>query len=146
MQDAFEVIYREHAGEYSGPTEDMAFVKDRLKQGSLEGDQSVNDIVAQFQATSSLGGAGGAAPINKQRQENSEIAMAAKAFLEGGQEALQRTAMAVFTPAQQQEMINEGQGGPGASNLDRLQIEGTHYESLDALGSNSDDDEGWLDV
>lgn len=94
---------------------------------------SVEDIVAQFQRT-----AGASALMTKggpQAADGMDIAAAANAYLA-------KTAMADFSPAQQQELINEGEH-VRAANLDRLSIEGTHYEALEAaLGD--DDDEGWL--
>lgn len=96
---------------------------------------SVADIVAQFQATAAaqtLQGGPAAA-----QADTSEIAQAAKAFLS-------KEAMAVFSPAEQQALINEGEN-VRAANLDRLQIEGTHYEALEhALASAEDDDESWM--
>lgn len=125
--------------------EDPSFVSTGSRQGG------VDDIVAQFQASAgaaALGGGGsddtGASRVAAHQKGNSDIAMAAKAFLETGQEGLQRVAMAVFTPAQQQELITEGEHtGARARNLDGLQIEGTHYEALDAL--SDDDEDTWLD-
>lgn len=73
--------------------------------------------------------------------ESMDIAAAAQAYLA-------KTALRDFTPAEQHEIINEGEeGGVGASNLDRLSIEGTFYADLDAESSgdgiNAYDDLMW---
>ena len=47
-----------------------------------------------------------------------------------------------FSHAEQQALINEGLDVQ-ASNLDRLDIAGTHYEALDAALA-AEDEEGWL--
>lgn len=90
---------------------------------------SVDDIVANFQASAgrtlmesgSKGGDG----------DGMSIALAAKMALKD------------FSPAEQQALINEGATeGVTASNLDRLDIAGTHYEALEAaLASANDDDD-----
>ena len=56
--------------------------------------------------------------------DNMDIAAAARNYL------MTSTAVKAFTYAEQQEIINEGEGVT-ASNLDRLQLEGTHYERLE---------------
>ncbi len=53
---------------------------------------------------------------------------------------LRKGAARDFTPAERRQLIQEG-GGVGASNLDRLQIEGTHYEHLEELDAA---DPWWL--
>lgn len=53
--------------------------------------------------------------------------------------AKQHLAAAVFSPKEQMELIEEGDGEVVAANLDRLQIEGTHYEALDARLQSADD-------
>jgi len=55
------------------------------------------------------------------------------------QQTLEKMAFKAFSPSEQAEIINEGEGVL-ASNLDRLSLEGTHYEGLD-----EDDEESWLD-
>ena len=55
-----------------------------------------------------------------------DISKAAKDYL------MTSTAVKTFTFAEQQEIINEGDGTVTASNLDQLQLEGTHYEALEA--------------
>lgn len=105
---------------------------------SIQSTGSVEDIVAEFQRTAGAqvlqGGTSGP------QDDGGDIAQAAKAFL-------QKQAMADFSPAQQQELINEG-SDVQAANLDRLQIEGTHYEALEAAlskgAANGDDDDEWL--
>lgn len=63
-------------------------------------------------------------------KDTGDIAAAAKAFLA-------KTALKDFSPAEQQQIIEEGVGVQ-AGNLDRLQLEGTHYQ---ALASQEDDDD-----
>ena len=53
-----------------------------------------------------------------------DIAAAARNYL------MTSTAVKSFTYAEQQEIINEGEGVT-AANLDRLSLEGTHYEALE---------------
>jgi hypothetical protein len=92
--------------------------------------QSTDQIVAAFQRSAGhLQGGGG--------QDSSDIAAAAK-------EALAKMAMKTFTPGEQAQIISEG-ADVVASNLDRLDIAGTHYEALEAsLASLDDDDEEWM--
>lgn len=54
--------------------------------------------------------------------DNEDIALAAQAFLA-------KSALKVFSPAEQQALIDEGLGGLAARNDDVLNIEGTFYES-----------------
>lgn len=111
--------------------EDPSFVS----TGSIGSAGSVADIVASFQHTAGAQ-ALGSGPGTSTR-DTQDIAAAAAAYL-------QKEAMAVFTPAQQQELIDEGKDVQ-AGNLDRLQIEGTHYESLESALADADDDtDGWL--
>jgi 2'-5' RNA ligase len=72
---------------------------------------------------------------------DSDIAAMARQFLATG-ELPEKTAMKTFSPAEQQELIQEGSDGTRASNLDRLQLEGTHYQA------DEDDEslEGLFDV
>lgn len=52
-----------------------------------------------------------------------------------------------FTPAEQHQLINEGEDGVIASNLDRLDIAGTHYEALEAALKDEEESEDlWLGV
>lgn len=74
---------------------------------------------------------------------DSDIAAMARQFLQTGElperaNGLPKEAAKVFTPAEQAELISEGSGGERASNLDRLQLEGTHY----LAGEDEDDLEG----
>jgi 2'-5' RNA ligase len=62
--------------------------------------------------------------------DNADIAAGAQAFLA-------RTAAKRFSPAEQRAIINEAEG-VGASNLDLLQLEGTHYALVE-----DDDDTLW---
>ena len=58
-------------------------------------------------------------------EDNSDIAAAADAYLA-------KTAVKVFSPKEQMDLIEEGAvEGVTASNLDRLDIEGTHYQALE---------------
>ncbi len=58
------------------------------------------------------------------RAGDMDIAKAAKDYL------MTSEAVKTFTYAEQQEIINEGEGVT-AANLDRLRLEGTHYEQLE---------------
>lgn len=57
---------------------------------------------------------------------------------------LKRQALKNFTLAEQQELIDEGEDGVKAANLDRLQIEGTHYAELESVLASQEDDATWL--
>ena len=96
------------------------------------------DIVAKFQATAGAqmlmaggGGVGG--------DDGLDIAGAAK-------EHLAKVALKAFTPAEQYQIINEGEGTK-AANLDRLDLTATHYLALEkalAAADDEDDDESWM--
>lgn len=93
--------------------------------------QSQDQILAAFQRNAShlQGGGGGT--------DSSDIAGAAR-------EALAKMSMKTFSPGEQAQIISEG-ADVVASNLDRLDISGTHYEALEAnLASLDDEDEGWM--
>jgi hypothetical protein len=78
-------------------------------------------------------GSGGPGP------SDGDIAAQARRFLKEGMKA--------FTPAEQQALINEGDGEVTASNLDRLDITGTHYEALEAALAKEEEEEAdllWL--
>jgi hypothetical protein len=88
---------------------------------------SVENIVAQFQQKAAhLNPGSGAA------QDSNDIAEAARAFLS-------KEAVRDFSPLERQELIGEGKD-VRARNLDRLDIQGTHY----ALMDDDIDDETWL--
>lgn len=74
-----------------------------------------------------MGGKNGTA----QSDSDSEIAQAAEAHLA-------KLGLKNFTPDEQAEIINEGQDVV-ASNLDRLDITGTHYEAIEAMESDDED-------
>lgn len=77
-------------------------------------------------------------PRKRHARENSEIAAMARRVVKEGLKA--------FSPAEQAEIINEGEGVT-ASNLDRLDLAGTHYEALEAAMVQAgvvDDDEVWM--
>src|SRR5690606_15727051 len=83
--------------------------------------------------------------VSKKGGDDMDIAGAARAFLN-------KTALKDFSPAEQRELIEEGEAeGVVASNLDRLDIAGTHYEALEAAyealeaaRQSEDDEELWL--
>jgi hypothetical protein len=97
--------------------------------------EAIEDIVAQFQATAgALAIASGSAPGNASEGGEGDVASAARAFLA-------KESMKTFSPAEQKQIIDEGMDVK-AANLDRLNIEGTHYEALEAaLASQTDDDD-----
>jgi hypothetical protein len=77
---------------------------------------------------------------------DSDIAAMARQFLNTGElpegsGPQVKVAAKVFSPAEQQELITEGSDGTRASNLDRLQLEGTHYQT----GDDEDDLDGLFD-
>lgn len=80
------------------------------------------DIVAQFHQTGGAQAVMSSAPTG---QDNFDIAGAAAGFL--------RTAGRNYSLAEQSELIREGDIG-GASNLDKLQLAGTHYEAEHSVG------------
>lgn len=70
--------------------------------------------------------------------DDMDISAAARAYLG------QKTALKDFSPAEQRELIEEGEvEGVVASNLDRLDIAGTHYEALEAA-RQVEEEELWL--
>jgi len=83
--------------------------------------------------------------VSKKGGDDMDIAGAARAFLN-------KSALKDFSPAEQRELIEEGEAeGVVASNLDRLDIAGTHYEALEAAyealeaaRQSEDDEELWL--
>ena len=54
-----------------------------------------------------------------------------------------RTAGAVFSRSEQQSIIDEGEG-TRASNLDRLDLTGTHYAPMDDIVRYNDDNPDFL--
>ena len=75
--------------------------------------------------------------MRESNSDNGDIAKAAKAYL-------QSEGAKVFTPQEQQELINEGDGQVLARNFDTLNIQGTHYELVEAaLQAEEDDLELW---
>lgn len=85
-----------------------------------------------------VSGAGGGSP---QTASDGDIAAQAKAHLA-------KMALKEFSPAEQQEIINEGMDVL-AANLADLDIKGTHYEGLEAALQQAeaagDDEDGWLE-
>jgi hypothetical protein len=57
---------------------------------------------------------------------------------------LKRQALKDFSLAEQQALINEGEG-VRAANLDRLDIKGTHYADLEHVLAAQEDDTTWLE-
>lgn len=58
------------------------------------------------------------------------------------QEFLAKQGVKTFTPAERKALIDEGlEDGVTASNLDRLDITGTHYEALDRVRASRDDED-----
>lgn len=93
--------------------------------GAIGGDDEIGDIVENFQSTAAakaLQSGSGAG------HSDGDIAEQARRVL----------AMKEFTPLEQQELIREGEHGSRASNLDRLELTGTHYVDDD------EDDLSWL--
>jgi len=103
----------------------------------LQGERMEVEGVKQPEWLNPNGGGGG------KDRSNSDIAQAAREFLA-------KTALKDFTPAEQRMLIEEGESeGVVASNLDRLDITGTHYETLEEamqMADASQDDEVWLSL
>lgn len=68
---------------------------------------------------------------------NGDIAGAAREFLKTGS----KMAAKVFSPAEQQQIIDEPRSGARAANLDRLDLTGTHYPTP---GEETLDDDQFL--
>ena len=115
------------AGSNSTEEEDGKFSAISPDYESLQSQGSVDDIVAQFQATASHLDGGNAGPA----VGDSDIAKAAKQYLE-------KTSMKVFSPAEQAAIINEGEKVRTA-NFDRLDIVGTHYVEVEATLKQEDE-------
>lgn len=100
---------------------------------------SVADIVADFQRT-----AGAQALLASNPKENDvvDIADAARAYLakSAGGAGTRKTALKDFSFSEQQALIGEGGDHVTARNLPDLQIQGTHYEALEAALAAKDDD------
>ncbi len=82
-------------------------------------------------------------PFAHMRDSGSDdVQAAAKAFLS-------KTALKSFTPAERQQFIDEGEAeGVTASNFDKMDISGTHYEALEMTQAKKDRladvDDSWL--
>jgi hypothetical protein len=78
-------------------------------------------------------------------QEDGEMKLAAERFLTS--EPTTKTALKTYDLAERNAIINEGEGVE-ASNLDRLDISGTHYEALEAAHAKaaavSEDEDLWM--
>lgn len=126
--------YRYH-DDHPTPVSDHVDPDEIFPHLSAKEEESVDDIVSAFQATAgAVALASGSAPGNHAGAEGDDVASAAKAFLA-------KESMKTFSPAEQKQIIDEGMDVK-AANLDRLNIEGTHYEALEAaLASQTDDDD-----
>lgn len=98
---------------------------DALDEVSANPSEDPEDVVSRFQATTAAAALMGSAPAASGSYSDGDIAAMAKQALKS------------FSPAEQAALINEGIG-ERASNLDRLDIKGTHYAELD------EEDEPWL--
>jgi 8-oxo-dGTP pyrophosphatase MutT (NUDIX family) len=110
-----------------GVTEVTAGIRD---DRAYEGPMSPSGTTVAGPSWLAPGASSGSGRYAASKRNNSEIAAMAQRFLKEGAKA--------FTPAEQATIINEA---GVASNLDRLDITGTHYEALEA---RDHDDEGWL--
>ena len=104
--------------------------------GSEDEDPAVETALRSAQAAAGLAPPHGYAGLEWLRApastDSGDIAAAARQFLATGKPpSIQAQAGKVFSPAEQQEIINEGEGVT-ASNLGSLDIKGTHYEALEA--------------
>ncbi len=75
---------------------------------------------------------------SKRNDDDMDIAASARAHL-----AMAKTSVKTFSTAEQEELINEGESVM-ASNLDRLDLTGTHYEPLEEAYQMTEGDEDWL--
>jgi len=73
----------------------------------------------------------GSSMVARSRAANVEIAASASRYLKLGMKA--------FSPAEQMSLIDEGEGVT-AANLDRLDLDGTHYQ----MQAEMEDDETWM--
>lgn len=91
-------------------------------------------VVEQFQASKAAQGLQGGSSA-----DSKDIAGAAKEYLA-------KESLKAFTPSEQYQIINEGEGTK-AANLDRLDLTGTHYTALEKALSAADEEDGeesWL--
>lgn len=108
--------------------------------GGIASRRSVAEIVEAFQRTAGAQAlqSGSSEGSSSMGFSDSEIAAVARERLAG----LSKTALKNFSPAEQRELIGEGQGSR-ARNFGNLQLEGTHYaplqEALDGAGVADDD-------
>jgi hypothetical protein len=96
-----------------------------MDEVSASPSEDADDVVSRFQATSAAAALMSSGPAESGGYSDGDIAAMAKQALKS------------FSPAEQAALINEGIG-ERASNLDRLDIKGTHYAELD------EEDEPWL--
>jgi ribosomal protein L37AE/L43A len=133
-----------------GERDDLDDLDSPTMTASLQG-ETVGDILANFQATAAASGLlSGGSSVPSEGMDG--IASMAAAYLATGQMpedpagGMQATAMKAFTPGEQKQIIDEGMDVT-ASNLDRLDIAGTHYEALDgalaSMGSPDEDGDLW---
>lgn len=117
--------FADDAGSVSSPEE----VADTISK-AREADEDLLSESSMAQRMASLGGPDEEVAVV---DEGLDVAAAAKDFLSD------KTAAKTFTALEQQQIIDEGDGTTTASNLDRLQIEGTSYELLEAQRKSSTD-------
>lgn len=81
-------------------------------------------------------------------QQDNEIAAGAAQFLAKARPGgLQAEALKSYSPVERQQIIDEGEAeGVVATNLDRLDIKGTHYEAMEASSSRvtPEDEDLWM--
>ena len=121
LADAFHGSLHDEPEAALPSTDGNAVVDDEMDPQNYDeigDDEQAASTIASVQGRSWLmdGGAGNSS------HNDSDIAKAARQHL--------KTALKEFSAAEQAELINEGEDVL-ASNLDKLQIEGTHYESLE---------------
>jgi hypothetical protein len=112
---------------------------DEISEPQLRTDDLLGDQTSGTGEQLSLGSLHGI-PFRGEGTSDGDIAKAARM-------ALQKLSMDTFTDAEARELINEGRG-KRASNLDQLDLEGTHFKELEAkfleAGLDPDDDVIWL--
>ncbi|QZE10435.1 hypothetical protein SEA_SCOOBYDOOBYDOO_89 [Mycobacterium phage ScoobyDoobyDoo] len=92
--------------------------------------ESSMDIVAAFQAQAAAGGTALDGDAGKPSGGGAyDDFTSSPAF----KKAMVRTAGRVYSPAEQEALIREGERG-GAGNLDQLDLRGTHYEAENSIG------------
>ncbi len=133
-----KMYYIEKAGTLQGAADDepVGEMEDQAgEDNEVAGDMTQADGVGQFYRSASMGidiplpkwlmtGSQGGSDSGA---SNSDIAQAAREHL----------AHKTFSPAEQRELIDEGQDAK-AANLQSLDLTGTHYEALEAALAQAD--------